>query len=99
MGREKSRWLNLDEWVCPNHIPSPRYPIKLEKCWYLNCEQRPPMVERPVPNTDICAWHMCDKGFDGKGAFSRENSKYCSRDCSNKNARYRHKTRKGASNE
>ena len=37
-----------------------------------------------------CAWEECDKP-------SRSNSKYCSRECSNKNARARHRRRKAAS--
>mgnify|MGYP001336973997 CR=1 FL=1 len=35
----------------------------------------------------ICAWHECCKP-------ARPRSKYCSRNCSNKNARARHKARK-----
>jgi len=34
-----------------------------------------------------CAWHECDK-------MARPRSKYCSRECSNKNARLRHKQRR-----
>lgn len=36
-----------------------------------------------------CGWHTCDNP-------PRPNSKYCSRDCSNKNARARYKRRKAA---
>ena len=35
----------------------------------------------------MCAWHECSK-------TARPRSKYCSRNCSNKNARARHKARK-----
>ncbi|MCB9741590.1 MAG: hypothetical protein H6740_03180 [Alphaproteobacteria bacterium] len=35
----------------------------------------------------MCAWKDCDK-------VARPGSKYCSRNCSNKNARYRHRLRK-----
>ena len=35
----------------------------------------------------VCAWHECNKQ-------ARPRSKYCSRNCSNKNARARHKARK-----
>lgn len=35
----------------------------------------------------MCAWHECSKQ-------ARPRSKYCSRNCSNKNARARHKARK-----
>lgn len=38
-------------------------------------------------NSDICGWHPCSNP-------PRPNSKYCSRDCSNKNARWRYKQRK-----
>ena len=41
-----------------------------------------------------CTWHQCDKGAAGGPAVRRKGSKYCSRDCSNKNARWRHKKRK-----
>ena len=37
----------------------------------------------------VCAWHECAKA-------ARKNSKYCSRECSNKNARLRHRLRKQA---
>ena len=46
----------------------------------------------PVVDTDknaVCAWHECDSPATGK-------SKYCSRNCSNKNARARYKARKVA---
>ena len=44
----------------------------------------PPPVEAEPANDQppTCAWHECE------GA-PRENSKYCSRTCSNKNARHR----------
>ena len=43
---------------------------------------------------NLCAWFKCDKGPNGSRAKVRLNSKYCSRDCSNRNARWRHKQRK-----
>lgn len=39
-----------------------------------------------------CSWHMCSKR-------ARPGSKYCSRACSNKNARYRYKQRKSSDRE
>ena len=42
----------------------------------------------------LCSWFKCEKGEDGGRATVRSNSKYCSRDCSNRNARWRHKQRK-----
>ena len=41
----------------------------------------------------LCAWFKCDKGENGGRAVARSRSKYCSRDCSNRNARWRHKNR------
>jgi len=40
-------------------------------------------------DTSSCEWHICNNP-------PRPNSKYCSRDCSNKNARLRYKKRKNA---
>lgn len=37
----------------------------------------------------LCAWEDCDKGPQGGPAMTKPNSKYCSRDCSNRNARWR----------
>lgn len=48
---------------------------------------------RQAPNVDLCSWFRCDKGPNGGPAPSRPRSKYCSKDCSNKNARYRYKTK------
>jgi hypothetical protein len=45
-------------------------------------------------HSEECTWHQCDKGAAGSPAVRRKGSKYCSRDCSNKNARWRHKKRK-----
>ena len=42
----------------------------------------------------LCAWMECTKGPNGGRAPARKNSKYCSRDCSNRFARWRHKNRK-----
>ena len=43
----------------------------------------PPDVKDPA----LCIWPPCEKP-------RRKKSKYCSRECSNKNARWRHKQRK-----
>ncbi len=49
-----------------------------------------PKVAQAVPVAETtCAWHACD-------APPRAASKYCSRNCSNKNARFRHAQRKSA---
>ncbi len=46
-------------------------------------EATPPDVKSPT----LCVWPPCEKN-------RRKKSKYCSRECSNKNARWRHKMRK-----
>jgi hypothetical protein len=46
-------------------------------------EAIPPDVKSPT----LCVWPPCEKN-------RRKKSKYCSRECSNKNARWRHKMRK-----
>ena len=100
MGRKESRWLDRDNWSCPNHIPSLKLPAHADKCWYVNCQSRPPEALRPEPPivvgkaVGLCAWEKCAKGLEGGRADARNKSKYCSRDCSNKNARFRHKARK-----
>ena len=47
-----------------------------------------------VNKDSLCAWKDCDKGENSGPAIRKSRSKYCSRDCSNKNARWRHKQRK-----
>ncbi len=53
-------------------------------------EAQPPSepAAAPVPaaGVTICAWHECSN-------TARPRSKYCSRNCSNKNARWRHSKR------
>lgn len=44
-------------------------------------------------SSKLCAWGSCDKGTRGGRAVKRESSKYCSRDCSNRNARHRYRLR------
>lgn len=47
----------------------------------------PPPVDKKGKPRDPCYWPPCDK-------YARPNSKYCSRNCSNKNARARYAKRK-----
>ena len=47
-----------------------------------------------VDEEDLCAWHNCTRGSTAGRAIRRKNSKYCSRACSNANARWRFKQRK-----
>ena len=59
----------------------------------------PQSVETPIDTSqmsdeELCAWHNCTRGPGGGRAVRRKNSKYCSRACSNANARWRFKQRK-----
>ncbi len=47
----------------------------------------PGSATAPSGDFEKCAWNSCEKA-------RRPRSKYCSRECSNKNARHRHKSRK-----
>ena len=47
-----------------------------------------------MSDEELCAWHNCTRGPSGGRAVRRKNSKYCSRACSNANARWRFKQRK-----
>ena len=53
----------------------------------------PEIKPQCIPQSDLgvakCAWHECNEPASKK-------SKYCSRNCSNKNARARYKARKAA---
>ena len=44
-------------------------------------------------DSNACSWHACTRGQGGGRAAARKNSKYCSRACSNANARWRFKHR------
>ena len=46
-----------------------------------------------VGDEHYCDWFQCNKGEDGTRGLTPINSKYCSKDCSNKNARWRYKKR------
>ena len=53
----------------------------------LRWEEKISRVAQENEEQEICAWKPCKNA-------ARPNSKYCSRTCSNKNARWRHKQRK-----
>jgi len=55
---------------------------------------KPAGPTEPIPEDELCSWHLCDKGPGESRNRTRPGSKYCSRDCSNKNARWRHKRRR-----
>ena len=94
-----SKWVNDDEWACTKHAPSMYMPASIPYC--LLCRAlRPPgmpvelrVVPQPVREpeevveSDECA-------LEGCSSKRRSNSKYCSRNCSNKNARKRYIKRK-----
>lgn len=48
-----------------------------------------PSAPAPRVSTPVCAWEGCENE-------PRSKSKYCSRNCSNRNARARHATRKAS---
>ncbi len=101
---QRSRWKDHGHWQCLAHVPPISLPASALRCWMVGCGSRPPEEERPeevpepevsevafigLPGTERCA-------FEGCGNAARPGSKYCSRACSNRNARRRHKIRKAA---
>jgi hypothetical protein len=103
--KSNSAWRSHAQWSCNNHLPSVLFPVGVEKCWYYRCESKQPaQAYRPQPKTvvldypafQVCAWSGCAKGVADGPAPVRPKSKYCSRDCSNKNARRRHRLRESA---
>lgn len=106
---QKSRWKDHDHWQCHGHVPPISLPASATRCWMVGCSTRPDEELRPepapepepvqsaegqvayigLPGTEPCA-------YDGCHNVAREGSKYCSRACSNRNARKRHKVRKAA---
>ena len=107
--RREPYWYDEDTWVCPLHMCSVRLPKATKSCYYAGCKsQQPfydgnvvrpkaeqikaaPVVSEPkapaAPAVAICEWHSCSKPV-------RVGSKYCSRECSNRNARARYRARK-----
>lgn len=58
----------------------------VEEARKLEERERKKVLPFPTPARAICAWHECQEPC-------RANSMYCSRNCSNKNARARHRAR------
>lgn len=98
----KSKWLSYDTWVCQNHYPAVRLTAAACNCYMLGCGSERPLdaapekpaepdpvlvFVKPVAAGPCCTWDSCTE-------TARPNSKYCSRKCSNKNARRRHRARK-----
>lgn len=103
---QRSRWKDHEHWQCQGHVPPINLPASAARCWMVGCSVRPPEELRPeplpeplstesalayigAPGTERCAYEPCKN-------IARPGSKYCSRACSNRNARKRHKERKVA---
>ncbi len=97
-------WDSARIWVCARHMRGVRLPAEATSCYYHKCDStRPSMSERPEPSAEpepvapivraprlrACDWTQCREP-------ARPGSKYCSRRCSNRNARQRHRKRKRA---
>jgi hypothetical protein len=97
--KQKPYIVDEHTWACPAHLPTLKLPKASMRCWMCKAEQ--PQAIRVIKyqkknsqkteKTIYCAWNGCTKGINGSRAESRPNSKYCSRRCSNDNARWRHK--------
>ena len=105
---QRSRWKDHDHWSCLGHVPPISLPATAARCYMVGCSLRPSEEFRPeeqpepepvattnavayigLPGTERCAYDACHN-------TARAGSKYCSRACSNRNARKRHKVRKAA---
>ena len=79
--------------MCPRHVPGLELPASQHTCW-LCSDPRPEKISnlpekkivKEIPSV-TCAWKGCLNTPTSK-------SKYCSRQCSNKNARKRYNERK-----
>ena len=96
------RWITNNTWACLKHAPSLRLPSSQAKCW-LCSDARPEAMEvvldLPVKvekAKDLIIKDLNILSCDWVGCINppRYNSKYCSRGCSNKNARKRYSERK-----
>lgn len=92
-------WKNHRAWMCLNHVPPISLPATAETCWMRGCTgHRPDDADRPeeeirpavrlgaADGDELCAWDGCEQP-------ARDGSKYCSRRCSNRNARKRFRER------
>lgn len=94
--KKLSYWKDHDTWVCSTHLPPVQLPASLERCYMVDCAPRPDMAgrpdkvevveETPEPEVAVCAYELCAEP-------AREGSKYCSKRCSNRNARRAYKRR------
>lgn len=108
---QKALWKDHDHWQCLAHVPPIKLPASAARCWMVGCSVRPSESERPeeviappapvalatvkvlavapAAGVEKCAYPACSNA-------ARDGSKYCSRACSNRNARKRHKERRDA---
>lgn len=75
----------------PRPAPVPQPPVEqaVEPEATQAAPREPEAPAPPAAEAETCAWEGCEEP-------ARESSKYCSRRCSNKNARARYKARKAA---
>jgi len=97
----QSCWKDHDHWSCLGHVPPITLPASSHRCWMAGCSKRPDEALRPeyvepapiaivsISSGERCAYPECSN-------IARDGSKYCSRQCSNRNARKRHKDRHAA---
>lgn len=104
---QKAIWKNYTHWQCQAHVPPITLPASAQRCWMVGCSVRPDEAIRPeevIPEPEpVVADNVKVIGLgDEKCAYAncsniaRDGSKYCSRACSNRNARQRHKSRRDA---
>ena len=77
-------------WVCPNHIPSAIYSVKIPHCCYTDCNNIRPKQEDILENIEKkCSYVPCPN-------TRKEGRKYCSDVCRKRKARkkYREKMKK-----
>ena len=97
-----TKWVSSKEWACTRHVPSLYMPAAVERC--LLCKEERPLGDPPSrvqtkvisEKKDTFEESVKNCSFEGCLNPARINSKYCSRGCSNKNARKRYKERLAA---
>lgn len=101
----RSHWKDHGHWQCQNHVPPINLPASATRCWMVGCSVRPPEDLRPEEVAVVDPGPMRGTvvsigespcAYEGCSNVARDGSKYCSRACSNRNARKRHKERKVA---
>lgn len=97
----RSHWKDYGHWQCLNHVPPITLPASATRCWMVGCSVRPSEEFRPEEVAVVTPLNVVSIGespcaYDGCSNTARDGSKYCSRACSNRNARKRHKERKVA---